>query len=598
MIKLTIDGQKIQAEPGTSILEAARQQGIYIPTLCYLKELNEIGACRVCLVEVTGTRTLQPACVYPIAQGMNVYTHSPRVIKARKMVLELYLSNHPFECLTCVRNQRCELQQLAERYHVRHLMVHGESKRYPIDDQSPAMVREPAKCVVCRRCVRVCKDVQEIGIYQIAERGFDAVASPAFKKSLAETPCIYCGQCLQLCPTAAIHEKEDLETVWKALSDPKKHVVIQTAPSVRGTLGEEFGMPIGTLVTGKMVSAIRRLGFDKVFDDCFGADIVCLEEGAELIHRLEHDGPLPQFTSCCPGWLRFCLLFYPELIPHISSVKPPQQVFGALVKTYYAQLAGIDPNNIFSVSVMPCVAKKWERQRGTGTHDSGVQDVDVVLTTRELSQMIRTAGIDLNDMPDEDFDEPMGYASGAGIVFGSGGGVAEGVLRTVYEKVTGETLDNVEFKEIRTFEKIKAAEINIGDRTIRCATVRTTGEARKLIDRIKAGTEQYDFIEVMACPGGCIGGGGQPIYSGLDQWDQQMKQRYKRADALFKQDRLKEHRKAHENPFVKKLYDEFLGSPLSDKSKQLVHTSYTEIPLYDINGTATSMDEKNNEHII
>ncbi|GAB4267318.1 NADH-dependent [FeFe] hydrogenase, group A6 [Thermincola ferriacetica] len=591
MITLSIDGQKVEVEPGTSILEAARLNGIYIPTLCYLKELNEIGACRVCLVEIKGARTLQPSCTYPVAQGMEVFTHSPRVIKARKLVLELYLSNHPFECLTCVRNQRCELQSLAERYHVRHLKVHGELKRYPIDDQSPAMVREPSKCIVCRRCIRVCKDVQEIGIYQLVERGFDTVASPAFKKSLAETPCIYCGQCLQLCPTAAIHEKEDLEAVWRALADPEKHVVIQTAPSIRGTLGEGFGMPAGSLVTGKMVAALKKLGFAKVFDDCFGADIVCIEEGAELIHRLENGGPLPQFTSCCPGWLRFALLFYPELIPHISSVKSPQQVFGALLKTYYAKQSGIDPKKIFSVSVMPCVAKKWERQRKIGTHDSGYQDVDVVLTTRELIQMLRSAGINLAELPDEEFDNPMGYASGAGIVFGSGGGVLEGVMRTVYEKMTGKKLQTPAFKEVRTLEKIREAEIDIGGRVLKCATVRTTGETRRLIDKLKRGEAHYDFVEVMACPGGCVGGGGQPVYPGLDQWDQQLKQRYKRADALFEQDNLKKYRTAHDNPWIKKLYEEFLGEPHGEMSKKLIHTSYTEIPLYNLEGTASSVDQ-------
>ncbi len=592
MINLTIDGQKIQAEPGSSILEAARLNGIYIPTLCYLKELNETGACRVCLVEIKGARTLQPSCTYPVNQGMEVLTHSPRVIKARKMVLELYLSNHPFECLTCVRNQRCELQSLAERYHVRHLMVKGESKRYPIDDQSPAMVREPSKCVVCRRCIRVCKDVQEIGIYQLVERGFDTVAAPAFKKSLAETPCIYCGQCLMLCPTAAIHEKEDGEAVWKALADPTKHVVIQTAPSIRATLGEGFGLPIGSLVTGKMVAALRRLGFDRVFDDCFGADVVCMEEGAELIHRIENGGPLPQFTSCCPGWLRFALLFYPELIPHISSVKSPQQIFGALLKTYYAEQTGIDPQSIFSVSVMPCVAKKWERQRELGTRASGQQDVDVVLTTRELIQMLRTAGIDLAAMPEEEFDNPLGYASGAGVVFGSGGGVLEAVVRTVYEKMSGRKLETPALRETRTFEKIQEAEIDVGSRVIKCATVRTTGETRKLIDKLKRGEAHYDFVEVMACPGGCVGGGGQPVYPGLDQWDRQLQERYKRAEALFKQDKLKEIRTAHDNPWIKKLYAEFLSEPHGELSKKLLHTSYTEIPLYNLEGTASSMDKR------
>lgn len=590
MITLQIDGHKVEVEPGTTILEAARSIGVYIPTLCYMKELNVTGACRVCLVEVEGAKALQPSCAIPVAQGMIVKTHSPRVIKARKMVLELYLSNHPFDCLTCVRNQCCELQSLAERYHITNLVATGERNAPPKDDQSPAMVREPSKCIVCRRCVRVCKDVQEIGIYQIVERGFDAVASPAFKKSLAETPCIYCGQCLLICPTAAIHEREDQEKVWEALHDPQKHVIIQTAPSIRVTVGEAFGMPIGSLVTGKMVAAIRRLGFDKVFDDCFGADIVVMEEGHELIHRLQNGGPLPQFTSCCPGWLRFCLLFYPEMIPHLSSVKSPQQLFGALVKTYYAQKAGLDPETIFSVSVMPCVAKKWEAVREKGTRASGRRDVDVVLTTRELAQMIRTAGINMAEMPEEEFDNPMGYASGAGVIFGSGGGVLEATMRTVYEKMTGKPLDKLPLRELMSFEKVQEAEIDLGDRMVRCAVARTTGEARRLMDRVKSGDLQYDFIEIMACPGGCVGGGGQPVYPGLDTWDGQLEQRYKRGEALFRQDKLKEIRKAHENPYIKMLYDDFLGQPLGERSRQLLHTAYEEIPLYDLQGSATSME--------
>lgn len=595
MITLIIDGQKIEAEPSTTILEAARSAGIYIPTLCYMKELNVTGACRVCLVEVEGAKALQPSCAIPVAQGMVVHTHSARVIKARKMVLELYLSNHPFDCLTCVRNKNCELQSLAERYHITNLLTKGELNDLPKDDQSPAMVREPSKCIVCRRCVRVCKDVQEIGIYQIAERGFDAVASPAFKMSLAEVPCIYCGQCLVICPTAAIHEREDQEKVWEALNDPDKHVIIQTAPSIRTTIGEAFGMPVGSLVTGKMVAAIRRLGFDKVFDDCFGADIVVMEEGYELMHRLENGGPLPQFTSCCPGWLRFCLLYYPELIPHLSSVKSPQQLFGALSKTYYAEKAGIDPEKIFSISVMPCVAKKWEAERELGTHSSGRLDVDVVLTTRELAQMIRTAGVNLAEMPEEDYDSPMGFASGAGVIFGSGGGVLEATMRTVYEKMTGKPLEKVPLRELMSFEKVQEAEIDVGGRTLRCAVARTTGEARRLIDRVKSGELKYDFIEIMACPGGCVGGGGQPVYAGLDTWDGQMQQRYKRGEALFRQDKLKEVRKSHENPYIKKLYEEFLGHPLSEKSKQLLHTTYKEIPLYDLEGPASSMEAMPNE---
>ena len=573
IVKLTIDNQPVEVEKGVTLLEAARQLGIEIPTLCYLKDVNEIGGCRVCLVEVEGNRALLAACVTPAEEGMKVHTSTPAVIRERRKVLQLYLSNHPFDCLTCARNLNCELQTLAKRHNIREIPFKGEVNELPVDDQSAGVVREPAKCVVCRRCVTVCKDVQTVGIYDIVERGFGAVAAPAFHASLKDTPCVQCGQCIMVCPTGALHGKDDTDEVWQALADPEVFTIIQTAPSIRATLGELFGLPIGTRVTGKMVAALRRLGFDRVFDDCFGADIVVMEEGNEFIHRLHNDGPLPQLTACCPGWVNFCEWFFPEFIPHLSTVKSPQQVFGALTKTYLADKMGLDPEKIFSVSVMPCVAKKFEAQRPE-MKASGQQDVDVVLTTRELAQMAKEAGIFLPKLEDEDYDDPMGYASGAGVIFGSSGGVMEATLRTVYELLTKEPLPRLELKEVRSSYWVRDAEIKVGDRLLRVAVARGLGPARRLLESVKSKEVAYDFIEIMACPGGCVGGGGQPIYSDWNKWEKQVDARSARSSALFEEDRLKKVRKSHENPAVLALYQEFLREPISEVSKKLLHTHY------------------------
>ncbi len=585
MVKLTIDNQPIEVAEGTTVLEAAQELGIDIPTLCYMKEVNVIASCRICLVELEGSRTLIAACALPAADGMVVRTATPHVLHARKKVLELLLSDHPFDCLTCFRSGNCELQTLAREMNVHGLQWEGERNVFAVDDLSPSLVREPSKCIRCRRCVTVCRDILTVSIYEMQHRGFDSVQGPAFNDSIPDTPCITCGQCILVCPTAALHEKDDLDKVWKALEDPELHVVVQTAPSIRVSLGEEFGMPQGELVVGKMVAALRRLGFDRVFDDCFGADVCIMEESHELLARLNNQGaPLPQFTSCCPGWVKFCENFYPELVPHLSSTKSPQQIFGALVKTYYAEKAGIAPEKIFSVSVMPCIAKKFEAAREEH-RDSGRRDVDVVLTTRELARMIRMAGINFADLPDEQFDDPMGYASGAGVIFGASGGVMEAALRSLYTKVNGGEIPEQDLEKIRSFNEMREAEFKLGDRTIRVAVARNIGEARKICDRVRNKKAQFDFIELMACPGACVGGGGQPIYSNLDKWSLQIDFRKSRARGLFESDSGKKYRKSHENPYVLQLYREFLGEPNSEKAHQLLHTGHKARPLYTCEGT-------------
>ncbi|WP_461366591.1 [Fe-Fe] hydrogenase large subunit C-terminal domain-containing protein, partial [Candidatus Darwinibacter acetoxidans] len=439
MITLTIDNQQVTVEEGTSVLEAAREAGIDIPTLCYLKDLNAPAACRVCIVQVEGRPTFDASCVLPAEKGMVVYTNTPEVLAARKQILELFLSDHPFECLTCERSLNCELQRLAKRYGIRDLHIEGERNHFLVDDLSPSVVREPDKCIRCRRCIAVCEDYITAFVYRMVERSFQSIVGPAYNGSLMETSCIYCGQCITVCPTSALREKDSTALVWEALADPERHVVVQTAPSIRSTISEEFGFPVGTPVEGQMVAALRRLGFDRVFDDCFGADVCVMEESTEFLERLEKGGPFPQFTSCCPSWVLFCEKFYPQLVDNLSEVKSPQQIFGALAKTYYARQAGIDPAKIFVVSIMPCTSKKYELLRPE-MRSSGFQDVDAELSTREFIQMLYQAGIDIKKLPAEEFDSPLGSASGAGIIFGSTGGVMEATLRTVYERLSGKPL--------------------------------------------------------------------------------------------------------------------------------------------------------------
>ena len=568
MISLTIDGRKVEVEEGTTILDAARQAKVHIPTLCYLPEVQAIGACRVCLVEIEGNRALQAACVSPAARDLVVYTNTEKVRKARKFSVEMLLSNHPFECLTCARNLNCELQSLASELGIREVRFSGEKSGGRIDESSPSIRRDQNKCILCRRCVTVCQEIQSVTALYLQGRGFDTRVEPAFDRDINDVACTNCGQCSLVCPVGAITEKEYIDEVWGAINDPTKFVVIQDAPAVRAALGEEFGYPPGTLVTGKMLAAARKLGFDRIFDTNFAADLTILEEGSELLKRVKEGGTLPLITSCSPGWIKFIEHFYPELLPNLSTCKSPHQMLGTLTKTYYAKKMGIDPKDMVVVSVMPCTAKKFECQRPE-MRSSGYQDVDYVLTTREFAKMIKQAGIDFENLADGSYDDPMGEYTGAATIFGATGGVMEAALRTAYELVTGKTLENVEFTAVRGLEGIKEAVIpveGIGD--VRVAASHGLGNARKLLERVKEGKVQYHFIEIMACPGGCVGGGGQPIPVNNDV-------RTRRAQALYAEDCALTLRKSHESPSVKKLYEEFLGVPLGEKSHHLLHTKYT-----------------------
>jgi iron-only hydrogenase group A len=568
MINVTIDGQIVQVEDGTSVLDAAKAAGIHIPTLCYLEEVQAIGACRVCLVEVQGNKNLQASCTLPATDGMVVSTTSERVRKARKFSVEMLLSNHPFECLSCARNLSCELQAVAEELGVREVTFTGAKSGGTIDDLSPSIRRDPNKCILCRRCVTVCQQVQGVGALFVQGRGFESVIEPAFGANLNEAVCSFCGQCTVVCPVGALTERSNVEDVWAALSDPNKFVVIQDAPAVRAALGEEFGYPVGTLVTGKMLAAARRLGFDRVFDTNFAADLTIIEEGSELIKRVKEGGTLPMITSCSPGWIKFAEHFYPEFIPNLSTCKSPHQMLGALAKTYYAEKEGIDPANMIVVSVMPCTAKKFECSRPEMC-DSGYQDVDYVLTTRELARMIREAGIDFVNLPDESYDNPLGEYTGAATIFGATGGVMEAALRTVYELLTGNALPSLDLTMVRGLEGVKEATVPIeGVGDVKVAVAHGLGNARKLLEKIKSGEGQYHFIEVMACPGGCVSGGGQPVPASNEK-------RRLRAAALYKEDKDLPYRKSHENPMIKKIYEEFLGEPLGHKSHELLHTKYT-----------------------
>lgn len=575
MVTLTIDGQEVQVPQGATVLEAARKAGIYIPTLCYLKEINEVGACRVCLVEIEKVRGLKTSCCYPVSEGMVVKTNTPVVREARKAVVELILSNHPMECLTCTRNTNCELQDLAKQLGIKDIPFKGAMSIFPDDLSSPAIERFPDKCILCRRCESVCNEVQGVGILGATERGFESIIAPPFNRSLAEVNCTYCGQCVNVCPVGALREKDHTQKVWDAISDPDKHVVVQTAPATRAALGEEFGYPIGTSVTKKMVAALKRLGFDKVFDTDFSADLTIMEEGNELLQRLKEGGTLPLITSCSPGWVKFCEHNYPEFLDNLSTAKSPQQMFGALAKTYYPEKENIDPAKIFSVSIMPCTAKKFERQRPE-LRDSGFADVDAVLTTRELASMIKEAGINFRALADEEYDLSMGLSTGAGLIFGATGGVMEAALRTVYEVVTGKTLENLDFKMVRGLDGVKEASVELPPLgTVKVAVAHGLGNARKILDKVKAGEAEYHFIEIMACPGGCVGGGGQPLVSGSKRIELEDDYLTLRANAIYEEDKGMPMRKSHENPAVKELYETYLVKPLGEKSHHLLHTKYT-----------------------
>lgn len=577
-VNIQINGMPLSVPKGSTILEAARLGGIEIPTLCYLKDINEIGACRICMVEVKGARSLVTACVYPVNEGMEIFTNTERVRHSRKTTLELILSTHDKKCLSCVRSGNCELQQLCKEFGVDDPNAFaGETIHYDFDDSAAHMVRDNNKCILCRRCVAAC-DAQGISVIGANARGFDTHISSAFDKDLANVSCISCGQCIVNCPTGAIVEKDDTDKVLEAINDPDKFVIVNTAPSIRATLGEAFGMHIGTNVEGKMVAALRRLGFDKVFDTDFAADLTIMEEAHEFLDRVQNGGVLPMITSCSPGWIKYCEHYYPELIPHLSTCKSPQQMFGATMKTWYAQKLGMDPKDMVVVGVMPCTAKKFETKRPDQAA-SGYPDVDIAITTRELARMIESAGIYFRHLPDEEFDSPFGESTGAATIFGATGGVMEAALRTAVETLTGETLESVDFTEVRGMENIKEAAYDVAGLNVKVAVASGTKNAKVLLDKIKDGTADYQFIEIMGCPGGCINGGGQPIQHAVVRNFVDLKS--KRAEALYKSDADNAKRKSHENSAIKELYAEFLGEPGSHKAHEILHTSYVARKKYE-----------------
>ena len=578
IVTLTIDGIEVKAKKGTTILEAAKEAGIDIPTLCFLKGINEVGDCRMCIVEVEGQRGFATSCIQKVEEGMVVKTNTPDVLEARHVILDLIISNHSKDCLTCTRSGNCELQKLAEKFNVLNIEFPGEIKKHEIDDLSPSIVRDFNKCILCRRCVAACKNVQKIGAIDCINRGFESCISTVGGRSLNDVNCTNCGQCIQACPTGALHEKETIDDVWVKLKDPEAYVVVQTAPAVRVALGEEFGMPIGTNVTGKMVTALKRLGFDKVFDTNTGADITIMEEAYEFIERFKENDSLPMITSCSPGWVKYIEMNYPELLPHLSTCKSPHQMFGALIKTYFAKKEKIDPKKIYMVSVMPCIAKKFERQRAEMKND-GLYDVDNVITTRELARMIKQANIEFTKLEDSQFDDPMGEATGAAAIFGTTGGVMEAALRTAQDVLTGKDLPKIDFEAVRGGEGIKKATVNIAGKELKVVAASGLANAQKIMEEIKAGKADYQFVEIMACPGGCVMGGGQPIKSSKIRSEVDV--RKLRADALYSIDEKSTVRKSHENPAVKKIYEEFLEEPGSYRSHKLLHTHYKERDKYN-----------------
>lgn len=572
MVNLTIDGIKTQVPKGTTVLEAAKGLNINIPTLCYLKEINEVGACRMCVVEVKGARSLQASCVLPVSEGMEVKTSSRAVREARQVVLQLILARHERECLTCSRNLNCELQKLSEEMGVDEIEFQGEKIHYAVDYASPSVVRDQNKCILCGRCINVCKNIQGTGVINFARRGVKTTVTTAYDKGLSEVSCINCGQCIKMCPVGALREKDDRDRVWEAIENDDLYVVAQTAPAVRVALGEEFGMAVGTNVEGKMVAALRRLGFDKVFDTDFTADLTIIEEGTELLGRIKNGGKLPMITSCSPGWIKYCEHNHHDFLDNLSTCKSPHQMLGALTKSYYAEKMGIDPKKIFVVSIMPCTAKKFESKREE-LKINGLNDVDAVLTTRELAKMIKESRIDFKALENDKFDKVMGESTGAAVIFGTTGGVMEAALRTVADILTGEDLKDIEYSPVRGLEGIKEATVKIGDLDVKVAVAHGTGNAGKLLEKVRNGEANYHFIEVMACPGGCINGGGQPIIIDKSKTEEVCKLR---AQGLYNIDQEMPLRKSHKNPEIKALYDEYLGEANGDKAHHLLHTHYVK----------------------
>lgn len=577
MVNIKINNMPLSVPKGISILEAARMAGIEIPTLCYLKKINEIGACRICMVEVKGARSLVTACVYPVNEGMEIFTNTERVRKSRKMTLELILSTHDRKCLSCVRSGTCELQQLCKEFGVDDEgRFDGANPVHEYDDSAIHMIRDNGKCILCRRCVAACQ-AQHISVIGANARGFDTHIGSAFERPLDSVACVSCGQCIVNCPTGAIYEKDDTAKVLEAINDPEKFVVVHTAPSIRVTLGECFGMHIGTNVQGKMVAALRRLGFDKVFDTDFGADLTIVEEANEFLGRVQNGGVLPMITSCSPGWIKYCEHYYPDMLDHLSSCKSPQQMSGAIIKTWYAEKMGIDPKDIVVVGIMPCTAKKFETKRDDQAA-SGYPDVDYSLTTRELGRMIESAGIYFKHLPDEEFDNPLGDSTGAAVIFGATGGVMEAALRTAVEKLSGEELKSLDFTEVRGTDGIKEASYTVNGMEVKVCVVSGLANANTIMEKVKNGTADYHFIEIMGCPGGCVNGGGQPIQHAVVR--NFVGLRARRAAALYEADKDMPLRKSHESEAVKRLYAEFLGEPGSHKAHEVLHTSYVARPKY------------------
>lgn len=573
-VTVKINGMEVSAPAGSTILEAARLAHIEIPTLCFLKELNEIGACRICVVEVKGARSLVASCVYPINAGMEIFTHSPKVLDSRKKTMQLLLSNHDRKCLSCVRSGNCELQTLSRELGVEdETYYEGAVTPSKLDESAAHMYRDNSKCILCRRCVAVCDKVQSVGVIGANARGFNTNIGSAFEMGLGDTSCVSCGQCIAVCPTGALSEKSSIDQILAAVADPAKHVVVQTAPAVRAAIAEEFGYPIGTDGQGKMVAALRRVGFDRVFDTNFSADLTIMEEAHEFLDRVKNGGVLPMITSCSPGWVKYCEHYFPDMTENLSSCKSPQQMMGAIIKSYYAEKEGIDPKDIVSVSVMPCTAKKFEIGR---PHEdaTGYPDVDYTITTRELGRMLKQLRINFAELPEEEFDLPLGMGSGAAVIFGATGGVMEAALRTAVEELSGEELPSLDFCEVRGEAGIKEATYNVAGMDVKVAVASGLANAKKVLDMVNSGEAQYHFIEIMGCPGGCVNGGGQPQQPGPVRNTTDIKGL--RASVLYNRDKSNAVRKSHENPAIKELYDTYLEKPGSKKAHHLLHTEYVK----------------------